>query len=407
MRHFLFACMLIGHTAWSQLGKSGWNDWSSMSGRPGGLMPGFGSGLGSSMDYAGLPEQEGLFEPIIDSNYILGPGDYLNIGLGSKTAFLPVNPEGYIIVENIGPILVGGKTLLEAKKIVPAIVSKSYKGDKMFVNLGRAKKIATSVVGSVVNPGLYLANAHSRLTDVILLAGGFTQNANKEVVITTSRNQVGHYDLNLYYQKSDLSQNPYLSAGDQILAEGIDYSLPTVQIRQNEQIATMQLKPGRSAYELITEFHHFRKIRDWEYLKVFENGALSATIPKGETRTFIPKAGAILELQAYKPFVFVSGAVAKPGPYEFNANFSPLDYIALAGIQATTGNTQSVKVIDPAGKHYYVDSNKDKMSPGDHIIVPESKETRAFNYVSLLVSVASIVSSIALTVLTLENINSQ
>jgi protein involved in polysaccharide export with SLBB domain len=351
-------------------------------------------------------DQAGMFEPVADSLYVLGPGDNLGVGLGGRIVFTTVNPEGMVIFENIGTVPVGDITLREARKLIIAKASKAFKEERIFVTLSRAKKIKASVVGEVQSPGLYEMEATGRLTDILQKAGGFGPNANRKVTISKRNGSILSFDLNGYFRGNDLGQNPYLNAGDQVRFEEVDLDLPTVRISENDQIITVQLRDGQSAYELVSEYFSVRKPRHWDYIKVYRDGSSAAVIDKKSSRTYVPEAGSYLELQSYKPLVFVSGAVSRPAAFEFNASFNALDYIANSGITTFTGDYRKVRVIDAGGEERVIDSSRDRINAGDHILIPQSKESRMRDWLSVLASIAGIASSIALTVVTINSINS-
>lgn len=399
------ALLLLGLSAAS---AQSLGDLQSLRGHGGPMMPTIGSPILSGLNPGGtdipasLQEQNGLFETVDETQYIIGPGDFLVLGMGTRTTTLPVNPEGMLVIENVGPVQVGDKTLVEVKKVVIAALSRVYKGDRIFVTLGKVKRIQVSVVGAVVNPGVYVTGGGSRLSEALNLAGGAAPTANKKFTIADRKGKVSQYDLDGYFRGNDLTQNPYLSAGDQVRAEEVDFAGTTVQIRENEQVATLQLKQGQSAFDLVGGYYRIRKPRNWDFLRVYEEGQPPRDISKREAQTYAPRPNAVIELMAYKPLVFVSGAVGRPASYDFNVNFNALDYVSTAGIITISGNYDELEVIGADGKVRWVDSSKDKILPGDHIIVPQSKESRVRDYIGLLVSVASIVSSIVLTVVTIN-----
>src|SRR5512138_2117949 len=61
------------------------------------------------------------FEPSVNiptpSKYILGPGDQLNIdiwGVSQQNYLLSISPDGYIVIDKVGPVLVSGLSAEEA-----------------------------------------------------------------------------------------------------------------------------------------------------------------------------------------------------------------------------------------------------------------------------------------------------
>jgi len=360
------------------------------------------SGIGDAGG-APLPDMNVLFEPVVDSLYLLGTGDILTLGMGSRTTTLAVNPEGVVVLENIGPVAVVDMTLRDAKKLLVDRMSRAYKGDKLFVTLSLAKKVQASIVGAVANPGIFTVSAAARLSDLVLLAGGLAPNANRLITVLDRDGRALDYDLDKYYLRNDIGQNPYVLAGAQVKVEEVDYSLPTVEIRENDQVATAQLKAGMTVYDLIMAHNIFKKSRHWNRILVFEDGKQVRSLSLQEAKAHVPEPGCLLEVKSNKQLVFVSGAIARPSSYEFNSNFTALDYISSAGIMHTTGKFDRVRVIGADGSERFIDSSRDRVAPGDHIIVTESSESRIKDYVALFASVASIVLSATLTIVTINN----
>lgn len=382
-------------------------DYSGLKGLSNSMMPSLpGSmlGMGHSGNEGFSPMQDAnvLFETVNDSLYIVGTGDYLSMGMGTRVVSLPVNPEGFVVLENIGPVKVGDTTLLAAKKILLEKIASNYKGGRVFVTLVRAKRVQASIVGAVQTPGIYVVSAAARITDILTQAAGFGLNANKVVKVTSVGDKIAYYDLDKYFLGHDLSQNPYVKAGDQILMEEVDYEKPIAHIRENDLVTTVQLKAGQSAYDVIMAYNSIRKHRSWNQINVFEGSGEVAELSIKAAKMFTPKNEQLLEVKSYKPLVFVSGAVSRPSSYDFNSNYNALDYIAAAGILPMTGQFRSVLVINADGKERFIDSSEDRVAPGDHIIVPESKESRMRDYINLAASIASIVASITLTIFTIN-----
>jgi polysaccharide export outer membrane protein len=369
-----------------------------LSGLPGGSkLPSLPS---SAEGLQALQDMNVLFETVNDSTYLLGSGDVLTIGLGSRIMSIPVNPEGYVVLEGIGLVRVGNLPLREAKKILLEKIATVYRGERLFATLSKAKKVQVSLVGAVQVPGLYVMSAAARITDLLQLAQGFTPNANKLITIINKNGIKTAFDLDRYYLGNELGQNPYVQAGDQIKAEEVDFDRPIVWIRESEFINAIQLKDGQSAYDAVTAYNSIKKHKTWNQVAVFEGEKLVATLDIRETKTFYPKSGQVLEVKSYKPTVFVGGAVMRPAYFDFNANYNALDYIASAGIVPTTGKIGNIRIIASDGSEREGDSGR--IAPGDHILVPESKESRVRDYIGILASVASIVTSITLTIITLQ-----
>ena len=63
----------------------------------------------------------------VDSSYVLGPGDFLDLVLENNYVTVQVYPDGSVAIEECGAVNVGGKTLAEARQLILALVSRRYK----------------------------------------------------------------------------------------------------------------------------------------------------------------------------------------------------------------------------------------------------------------------------------------
>ena len=178
------------------------------------------------------------FEPSLNQatpkNYILGPGDliYVDIyGQSEKYYEATVNPEGSILLDNIGLISVSGKTIEAAEGIIKNRVAAFYSGlsganPKTFlqVTLGNVKTIKVHILNEVRLPGTFTLSAFSTVFNALYAAGGPSDNGTLRAIQLIRNNkkiaEIDVYDLlingtaNLDVQLQDqdvILVNPYLA----------------------------------------------------------------------------------------------------------------------------------------------------------------------------------------------------
>lgn len=115
-------------------------------------------------------ENENLtFEPNVNVatpvNYRLGPGDEVIIdvwGASQTTIREVISPEGSVLVDNLGPVYLNGKTVKEANNYLKQEFAKIYAGvtgntpnTQIKLTLGEIRSIQVNVMGEVVAPGTY------------------------------------------------------------------------------------------------------------------------------------------------------------------------------------------------------------------------------------------------------------
>jgi protein involved in polysaccharide export with SLBB domain len=178
------------------------------------------------------------FEPSLNQatpkNYILGPGDliYVDIyGQSEKYYEATVNPEGSILLDNIGLISVSGKTIEAAEGIIKNRVSAFYTGLNgsnpstfLQVTLGNVKTIKVHILNEVRLPGTFTLSAFSTVFNALYAAGGPSDNGTLRAIQLIRNNkkiaEIDVYDLlmngtaNLDVQLQDqdvILVNPYLA----------------------------------------------------------------------------------------------------------------------------------------------------------------------------------------------------
>ena len=119
------------------------------------------------------------FTPIPDmpipEDHILGPGDNIKVilfGIEDDEYTLKISREGMALFPEIGPILLGGLTFSEAKKVVSQKVSEFMTGLESFITLGALRTIQVFVVGEAYQPGSYNMSSLSTLTNALFSSGG-------------------------------------------------------------------------------------------------------------------------------------------------------------------------------------------------------------------------------------------
>jgi protein involved in polysaccharide export with SLBB domain len=119
------------------------------------------------------------FAPItnvpVPSNYIVGPGDELDVqfyGNQNRSLRLTVGRDGHINLPDLGPINVGGQTFEEVKTGIEARVQRQMLGVHASVSMGDTRSIRVFVVGEAKYPGSYTVSGLSTITSALYAAGG-------------------------------------------------------------------------------------------------------------------------------------------------------------------------------------------------------------------------------------------
>ena len=108
-------------------------------------------------------------------NYRLGPGDEVNVdiwGASQESITETISPDGYITIEGIGVVQLGGLTVSQAKNRLRQVIGPRYQDSQIELTLGQTRTITISVTGEVKMPGTYTMSAFATVYNALYMAGG-------------------------------------------------------------------------------------------------------------------------------------------------------------------------------------------------------------------------------------------
>ncbi|MGO9514291.1 MAG: SLBB domain-containing protein [Steroidobacteraceae bacterium] len=204
--------------------------------------------------FEGVPS---TFAPVADiqvpSDYIVGPGDTLNIQLyGNEPARyeLTVERDGRINFPKLGPILVSGMTFNAARETIEAHVNKQLVGSNVSVTMGDLRSIRVFVLGEAQKPGSYTVSGLSTMTNALFVSGGVkTIGSLRNIELKRNGQLITTLDLYALLLRGDTSGDRQLLPGDVIFIPPIG---PTVSVYGAvRRPAIYELKRERTAEQAI------------------------------------------------------------------------------------------------------------------------------------------------------------
>ncbi|WP_296704644.1 SLBB domain-containing protein [Algoriphagus sp.] len=150
------------------------------------------------------------FEPSLNqatpNSYILGPGDLIYVDIyGESEQYYEatVNPDGFVLLDNIGPVSVSGKSIEEASGIIKNRVGRYYTGlsgsnPTTFLNvtLGDVRTIKVHILGEVRLPGTFTLSAFSTVFNALYAAGGPNANGTMRAIkLVRNNKQIAEIDV--------------------------------------------------------------------------------------------------------------------------------------------------------------------------------------------------------------------
>lgn len=174
------------------------------------------------------------FEPNLNiatpKNYILGPGDMVYVDIyGESEQYYEanINPDGFLILDNVGPISVSGKSIEEATGIIRNRLATYYPGIRgnnpstfVQVTLGNVRTIQVHLVGEVRLPGTFTLSAFSTVFNALYAAGGPNENGSmRNIKVIRNGKAVATVDVYDFLVEGKANLDLKLQDQDLILVE--------------------------------------------------------------------------------------------------------------------------------------------------------------------------------------------
>ena len=161
----------------------------------------------------------------VTSDYVIGPEDVLQIMVWDNKDLdqvVFVMPDGKISVPLAGEIKAAGLTVAQLIDTLTKHFSKAVKAPQVTVVVREIKSHAAFFVGGIGKPGPLQITREMSLLQAVSLAGGLLPTADLESTFVIRGNTKIPVDFVKLIQKSDLSQNIQIQAGDTIVIPTAD-----------------------------------------------------------------------------------------------------------------------------------------------------------------------------------------
>jgi len=273
------------------------------------------------------------FEPSFNvatpQNYIIGPGDILNIdiwGASQHSYQEVVSNEGNIIISNVGPIAINGLSIEEAKVKLKNKLSKVYAGlnkQNTFINvsLGSVRNIKVNIVGEVTLPGTYNLSSLASVFNAMYAAGGPSENGSlRDVKIIRDNKVYAEIDFYEYLLKGQQSNAMRLQDQDVIFVSPYSNRVEIKGAVLRNKLFDM--KTAESLKDLIYYAGGFNGNAYTERVKIYrktgkENRVLD--VPTSAMDAIMLMNGDEISVDSvlarFENRVQISGAIMRPGVY--------------------------------------------------------------------------------------------
>ena len=292
----------------------------------------------------------------VDPEYRVGPGDEVRLlatGGVEMLYGLRVDREGYIVVPDVGRVLVNGLTLEEVEQRLYAQLGRAFSGVQtgaiqVAVSLGELRTNQIFVLGEVQVPNGYQISSLATLFHALHAAGGPKPTGSfRTIQVRRAGEVVREIDLYRYLLSGDGSDDVRLLQGDIVF---VPLAGPQVgvsgRVRRN---AIFELKAGEDLRDALAfaggfepdarvdQLHVYRilppEARTGVRDRVLVDVSLAELQPGAEPVPVFDRDSVVVrDIRAERAnVVTVEGQVERPGPYEFRDGMSIWELVERAG----------------------------------------------------------------------------
>ncbi len=276
-------------------------------------------------------------------NYVLGPGDELQIsiyGVQEFNASVPVTMEGKVNIQYVGQIPVSGMTIEAATQKIKGAVAKVYSTvasgqSQVGVSLSRIRTIRVTIIGSR-QPGNYSISSLATVYNALFLGGGPGKNGSYRNIELLRDNKVyRNIDIYRFLVNGNQSDNVGLKDNDVIRIPAYNQRV-TVE-GQVKRPGVFEMKKGESFSDLLSfasGFNEFAYTASVNVLQKTNKEFKVIDINDSEFNTYTPLSGDVFRvskiLNRFENRIKIEGAVFRPDTYSFYEGMRISDLIVKA-----------------------------------------------------------------------------
>lgn len=280
------------------------------------------------------------FEPNVNVatpvDYRLGPGDEVIIdvwGASETTIRQTISPEGSILVNNLGPVYLNGKTVTEANEFLKDEFARIYSGvsgnmpsTQVKLTLGDTRSIQVNVMGEVMVPGTYTLSSFASVFHALYRAGGVNKIGSlRNIKVVRNGKAIANLDVYDFIMQGKMKDDIRLQDGDVIL---VDPYMSLVQILGKvKRPMFYELKPTETAENLLSYAGSFTGDAYKKAIRVIRKTGREQQIYNVDDTDyahFRMDDGDVVTvdsvLQRFENRVEIRGAVYRSGLYQMNGD---------------------------------------------------------------------------------------
>lgn len=126
----------------------------------------------------------------LEPEYLIGPEDVLDIAVWNNTAIsrtVPVRPDGKISLPLLNDVQAAGLTPLQVRDAVAKALAAYMPNPEVSVIVREVHSFKVTVIGEVKTPGRFELKGHATVLDVLAIAGGLNEYADRGRIVILRR----------------------------------------------------------------------------------------------------------------------------------------------------------------------------------------------------------------------------
>lgn len=279
-------------------------------------------------------------------HYILGAGDQLLVdvwGASQERYELTVSPDGFVRVDNLGNIKVGGLTIEKASELLISRLGSIYSGLRgsqpntfAQVSLGSIRSIKVTIAGEAYMPGTYTLPALATAFNALYMAGGPNEQGSlRQIRIIRDQQTLatidlydflvhGHAQSNIRLQDEDIILIP--PYGQRVVLEGLAKRPAIYELKEGETLDDLlTISGGLTAGAYSQRLKVFRKTDSQHQILDVEKLLFTSFRMRDGDSLFVEPV-----LDRFENRLSVRGAVFRPGEYAYRPGMRLTDLIQQA-----------------------------------------------------------------------------
>ncbi|KQW97668.1 SLBB domain-containing protein [Flavobacterium sp. Root420] len=291
-------------------------------------------------------------------NYILGPGDELQVSIYGAQQFdaaIPVSVEGKITIDYVGQIEVSGMSIEAASNKIKTAIAKVYSTvrsgqSQVSISLSQIRTIKVTIVGGK-QPGNYSISSLATVYNALHLAGGPGKNGSYRNIELIRNNKVyKNIDIYRFLVKGDQSDNVSLKENDVIRIPA--YSQRVTVEGEVKRPGIFEMKKGEKFSDLLNFASGFNEFAYTASVNVVQKTGKEFKvhdINESEYNSYLPQSGDVFRvtkiLNRFENRIKIEGAIFRPDYYSYSEGMRILDLITRAEGLKEDAYTKRARII--------------------------------------------------------------